>query len=261
MTKKKVVILGASGMLGSMVAEWFSRQAAFDTVATVRTRPWRRSGGGACHRSSGGCWMRSPSRPGHRRRPWRRRLGGQRDRRDQALHPRRQRRGGRAGRLRERAVSAPSGPGRRGHGLPRAADRDGLRLLRRERRVRRGGQARRAGCVRQDQESREAWSGSVFHLRASIIGPEPKAHVSLLDWFLGQKKDAAVNGFTNHQWNGVTTLHFARLCHGIITHEFGRCRTCSMRSRPEASPRRNCSSVSPGVRRGTCGFRRSRPRR
>jgi dTDP-4-dehydrorhamnose reductase len=28
-----------------------------------------------------------------------------------------------------------------------------------------------------------------------------------------------VNGYTNHQWNGVTTLHFARLCHGIITHQ------------------------------------------
>jgi dTDP-4-dehydrorhamnose reductase len=27
-----------------------------------------------------------------------------------------------------------------------------------------------------------------------------------------------VNGFTNHQWNGVTTLHFARLCLGAIKH-------------------------------------------
>jgi dTDP-4-dehydrorhamnose reductase len=57
----------------------------------------------------------------------------------------------------------------------------------------------------------------VFHLRCSIIGPEPKTHVSLFDWLLRQKKGAVINGFTNHFWNGITTLHFARLCHGIIS--------------------------------------------
>lgn len=56
----------------------------------------------------------------------------------------------------------------------------------------------------------------ICHLRCSIIGPEPKAHVSLLDWFLGQEKDASVNGFTNHHWNGVTTIHFGKFCLGII---------------------------------------------
>ena len=64
----------------------------------------------------------------------------------------------------------------------------------------------------------EVCSPHVHHLRCSIIGPEPKAHVSLLDWFLAQPHEGAVNGYTNHQWNGVTTLHFARLCHGIVTH-------------------------------------------
>ena len=62
----------------------------------------------------------------------------------------------------------------------------------------------------------EVNSTAVHHLRCSIIGPEPKAHVSLLDWFLGQPEGAGVRGFTNHNWNGVTTLHFARLCRGII---------------------------------------------
>jgi dTDP-4-dehydrorhamnose reductase len=56
----------------------------------------------------------------------------------------------------------------------------------------------------------------IHHLRCSIIGPELKAHASLLDWFLGQPKGATVKGFTNHDWNGVTTLHYARLCHGVI---------------------------------------------
>jgi dTDP-4-dehydrorhamnose reductase len=62
----------------------------------------------------------------------------------------------------------------------------------------------------------EVPSPVVAHLRCSIIGPEPKAHVSLLDWFLGQTRGASVNGFTNHQWNGVTTYHYGRLCAGIL---------------------------------------------
>jgi dTDP-4-dehydrorhamnose reductase len=62
----------------------------------------------------------------------------------------------------------------------------------------------------------EVYSPQVHHLRCSIIGPEPKCHVSLLDWFLGQPKGATVNGFTNHDWNGVTTLHYAKICHGIL---------------------------------------------
>lgn len=62
----------------------------------------------------------------------------------------------------------------------------------------------------------EVYADNVHHLRCSIIGPEPKAHVSLLDWFLGQVKEAAVNGYTNHRWNGVTTLHFGKLARGII---------------------------------------------
>lgn len=64
----------------------------------------------------------------------------------------------------------------------------------------------------------EAKYPCVIHLRDSIIGPEPKAHVSLMDWFLTQPKNAKVNGFSNHHWNGVTTFHFALLCRGIITN-------------------------------------------
>ena len=57
----------------------------------------------------------------------------------------------------------------------------------------------------------------VHHLRCSIIGPEPKEHKFLLTWFLGQPQKTTVSGYINHRWNGVTTLHFAKLCHGIIT--------------------------------------------
>ncbi len=63
----------------------------------------------------------------------------------------------------------------------------------------------------------EVYSPNVLNLRCSIIGPEPKTPAFLLEWFLGQEQHGHVNGFTNHYWNGVTTLHFAKLCHGIIT--------------------------------------------
>lgn len=53
----------------------------------------------------------------------------------------------------------------------------------------------------------------IKNLRCSIIGPEVKNHISLLDWFLQQKE---ANGFTNHLWNGVTTLHFSKIVQGAI---------------------------------------------
>jgi dTDP-4-dehydrorhamnose reductase len=62
----------------------------------------------------------------------------------------------------------------------------------------------------------EVYSPLVHHLRCSIIGPEIKAHRSLLDWLLQKPQGATVTGFTNHYWNGVTTLHFARLCAAVI---------------------------------------------
>lgn len=64
----------------------------------------------------------------------------------------------------------------------------------------------------------EVLLANVNHLRCSIIGPEPKSYVSLLEWFRRQPANAKVSGYTNHSWNGVTTLHFAKICHGIITN-------------------------------------------
>jgi dTDP-4-dehydrorhamnose reductase len=70
------------------------------------------------------------------------------------------------------------------------------------------------GMTKSLGEVRAAW---VHHLRCSIVGPELTSHVSLLDWFLGQPANAEVKGFTNHVWNGITTLHFARICEAIVT--------------------------------------------
>lgn len=65
----------------------------------------------------------------------------------------------------------------------------------------------------------EANLDGMHHLRCSIIGPELKSHRSLLDWFRKQNRGAQLTGFTNHFWNGVTTLHFGLLCAGIIGTE------------------------------------------
>jgi len=51
-------------------------------------------------------------------------------------------------------------------------------------------------------------------LRTSIIGPELKQK-SLLEWFKQQK---TCKGFTNHLWNGMTTLQLAKCIHQIITN-------------------------------------------
>jgi dTDP-4-dehydrorhamnose reductase len=65
----------------------------------------------------------------------------------------------------------------------------------------------------------EVRAPGMHHLRCSIIGPELTSHRSLLDWFLGQPPGAKVSGFVNHGWNGVTTLHFARLSAAIAARD------------------------------------------
>jgi dTDP-4-dehydrorhamnose reductase len=65
----------------------------------------------------------------------------------------------------------------------------------------------------------EVTAEHMHHLRCSIVGPEMRSPKSLMEWFLGQPQGASVNGFVNHQWNGVTTLHFAKLCRAIIAND------------------------------------------
>jgi dTDP-4-dehydrorhamnose reductase len=55
-----------------------------------------------------------------------------------------------------------------------------------------------------------------LNIRCSIIGPSPIEKMGLLEWLLGQPDGAQVSGFTNQIWNGVSTLQFARLCLKII---------------------------------------------
>jgi dTDP-4-dehydrorhamnose reductase len=57
---------------------------------------------------------------------------------------------------------------------------------------------------------------SMMHLRVSIIGPEVGRSTSLLEWVRNQPQGAQIFGFTDHVWNGVTTTHFGKIARGII---------------------------------------------
>lgn len=53
-----------------------------------------------------------------------------------------------------------------------------------------------------------------YIIRCSIIGLELGNSQNLMNWFLSQKD--TVSGYTNHCWNGITTLEWAKLCCLII---------------------------------------------
>ena len=65
----------------------------------------------------------------------------------------------------------------------------------------------------------EVPSSNFMHLRVSIIGPEFGRSTSLFEWVRNQPKDSEISGFTDHEWNGVTTYHFGKICSGIITSD------------------------------------------
>ncbi|OGN16254.1 MAG: hypothetical protein A3C88_02620 [Candidatus Yanofskybacteria bacterium RIFCSPHIGHO2_02_FULL_50_12] len=54
-------------------------------------------------------------------------------------------------------------------------------------------------------------------LRTSIIGRELDGKTGLLEWFL-QQEGKEITGFSNHFWNGLTTKEFAKVCNQIIQH-------------------------------------------
>ncbi len=64
----------------------------------------------------------------------------------------------------------------------------------------------------------EVKSDHFFNLRCSIIGREQKGKLSLVEWFLNLKENSIVNGFINHNWNGITTQAYAHYLLAIIKY-------------------------------------------
>ena len=52
-------------------------------------------------------------------------------------------------------------------------------------------------------------------IRTSIIGRELDGFTGLLEWFLRQH-GKEITGFAEHYWNGITTQQFGELCHRIL---------------------------------------------
>lgn len=58
-----------------------------------------------------------------------------------------------------------------------------------------------------------------MNVRTSIIGPEIRGrNTSFFQWVLSQR-GKTLNGFTNHKWNGLTTLELARCLRDIMVND------------------------------------------
>lgn len=62
-----------------------------------------------------------------------------------------------------------------------------------------------------------ATAGRAIVIRTSIVGPDPAAGRGLMAWL--QAQSGAVSGFTNHLWNGVTTLEWAKVCGELMASD------------------------------------------
>ncbi len=65
----------------------------------------------------------------------------------------------------------------------------------------------------------EVSAPNALTFRCSIIGPSPLKKSGLFEWFRTQPPSARVQGYTDHAWSGVTTLQFADLCRRLIVED------------------------------------------
>lgn len=66
---------------------------------------------------------------------------------------------------------------------------------------------------------RKGESDGLIVLRTSLIGIEIKNHYSLLSWVISNQ-NGTIDGYTNHYWNGITTLQFAKIIGWFLEHGF-----------------------------------------
>ncbi len=65
-------------------------------------------------------------------------------------------------------------------------------------------------------------SPNVMHLRCSLIGPEIGRNSLFFEWVRQQPKGAQISGYTDHLWNGLSSKVFGKVVVGILTHELFR---------------------------------------
>jgi dTDP-4-dehydrorhamnose reductase len=75
------------------------------------------------------------------------------------------------------------------------------------------------GVYAQSKSRGEPDASEALILRCSIVGPERGKPRSLLGWALGQPAGATIDGYTDARWNGVTSWHMAKLCAAIVSRD------------------------------------------
>lgn len=83
----------------------------------------------------------------------------------------------------------------------------------------------------------EAVAPDMLVLRCSIVGPDPRGRRGLLERLLSLPRHGSIDGYTNHRWNGVTTLQFAELCVALLSGDTFR------RARGEAGIQHFCPNA------------------
>ncbi|MFM1784074.1 MAG: hypothetical protein RLZZ579_351 [Actinomycetota bacterium] len=62
-------------------------------------------------------------------------------------------------------------------------------------------------------------SESVMHLRCSLIGPELGRNSLFFEWVRQQPQGAAISGYTDHLWNGLSSKAFGKIILGILSKD------------------------------------------
>ncbi len=68
----------------------------------------------------------------------------------------------------------------------------------------------------------EIASASVMHLRCSLIGPELGRNSLFFEWVRQQPQGAEISGYTDHQWNGLSSKAFGKIVLGIVSNNLFR---------------------------------------
>ena len=58
-------------------------------------------------------------------------------------------------------------------------------------------------------------SNNVMNIRCSLVGFENKTNYSLLNWYI-KNRNSKIKGFSNHLWNGISSIALSKIIIGII---------------------------------------------
>jgi len=67
----------------------------------------------------------------------------------------------------------------------------------------------------------EGLSQGAIQIRCSIVGRDSRTSSGLYSWFKSVARRGQVKGYVNHFWNGVSTTAFARLSIGMLQEDWG----------------------------------------